>query len=125
MRLHPLLTLAYVAAAAIGAYRIAKFGAADGEAIPAAASTDALIGVTTSLPASLGERVDVIRGGIAEVEFGGNVTRGDWLTADAQGRAITAAPAAGVNANVIGRAECSGVLGDIGSVLIAPGRIQG
>jgi hypothetical protein len=85
-----------------------------------------LMGVTDRLGAAVaGDRIDVVRSGIAEVEFGGTVARGDPLTADASGRAVAAAPAAGANAYVIGFAEVSGVLGDIGSASILPGRIQG
>jgi hypothetical protein len=47
------------------------------------------------------------------------------LTTDSSGRAVTAAPAAGVNNGVIGVAFVSGVLGDIGSVILSQGRIQG
>lgn len=121
----PILTKSYKAGAALAAYRIVKPGSADGEVLLASAVGDALIGVTNEVAAASGERQDVIQAGIAEVEFGGTVTRGDWLTTDANGKAVAAAPSAGVNNNVIGRALVSGVAGDIGAVLIAPGRIQG
>jgi hypothetical protein len=115
----------YTADAAIGKYRIVKFGAADGGVAQAAAATDLLIGVTGRVAPVLGERVDVSRSGILEVEYGGAVTRGDLLTSDASGRAIVAAPAAGANVRTIGVAEVSGVLGDIGSLLVVPGVMQG
>ena len=116
----------YVAAAAIGAYLITKFTANDGEVALATASTDKLTGVNGRLAAAVaGDRVDIGRAGIEEVMYGGAVAAGDLLTADGSGRAVAAAPGAGVNAYVIGVAEVAGVLGDIGSVLIAPGRIQG
>jgi len=115
----------FTAGAAVAAYRIVKHGSSDTAVVQAAASTDSLLGVSTSLAGALGERVDVVLSDSAEVEYGGTVTRGDWLTSDANGKAVTAAPAAGVNASVIGRAMVSGVLGDIGSVLLMGGRIQG
>lgn len=116
----------YTADAAIGKYRIVKFGSADGSVAQAAAPTDLLVGVTGRVTATAaGERVDVSRSGIREVEYGGNVARGDKLTSDANGKAVTAAPAAGANASIIGVAEVSGVSGDIGSLLIAPGVMQG
>ena len=122
----PGLTTNHTADGAIAAYRIVKFGAADGNVAQAAASTDLAIGVTDRLAAAVaGDRIDVIRSGIAEVEYGGNVTRGQKLTADADGKAIAAAPAAGVNAQIIGTAEVSGVAGDIGSLLVAPSVMQG
>lgn len=114
-----------IAGAAVAKNRIVKFGAADTAAIQAAASTDLLIGVSDNLGASSGEPFDVIVDGIALVEYGGNVTRGQKLTADADGKAIAAAPAAGVNAQIIGIAMLSGVSGDIGSVRIAPSTLQG
>lgn len=109
----------YRAAAALAPYRIVKFGAADGEVALAAAATDAAIGTTdiSANQSAAGTRVDVVRAGLAEVEYGGAVTRGQLLTADATGRAIAASGAG----RVIGVAEVSGVEGDIGSVLIAPG----
>lgn len=123
---NPGLSKAYTAEAAIAAYRIVKFGAADGGVLQGAASADKLIGVTDRIAAAVaGDRVDVYRGGIVEVEYGGAVAAGDPLTSDASGRAITAAPGAGVNAYVIGQAEVAGVLGDIGSVFLSQGRIQG
>jgi len=116
----------HTADGAVGAYRIVVHGAADGNAAQAAGSTVMLMGVTDRLGAAVaGDRIDVVRSGIAEVEFGGTVARGDPLTSDASGRAVAAAPAAGANAYVIGFAEVSGVLGDIGSASILPGRIQG
>ncbi len=47
------------------------------------------------------------------------------VTTDSLGRAVTAVPAAGVNNSVVGMAYVSGVLGDIGSVIISQGRVQG
>lgn len=116
----------YIADAAIGKYRIVKAGSADGYVAQGAAVGDLLIGVTSRVTAeAAGDRVDVIRSGIAEVEYGGAVTRGQKLTSDASGKAVAAAPAAGTNNQIIGVAEVSGVLGDIGSVFIAPSVMQG
>lgn len=116
----------YSAEAAIAAYRIVKFGAADGGVLQAAAATDKLVGVTDRLAAAVaGDRIDVVRSGIAEVEYGGTVAAGDLLTADASGRAIVASAAAGSNVRVIGVAEVAGVVGDIGSLLIDSGSFQG
>lgn len=122
---NPGLIKSYVAEAAVAAYRLVKPGTADGNVVQAAAVGDAIIGVSGMVAGDLGKRVDIIHGDTAEVEFGGTVTRGDWLTSDANGKAVAAAPAAGTNNNVIGRALVSGVSGDIGLCLIAPGRIQG
>lgn len=103
--------------------RIVKFGSGDTSVVQAAAATDLLIGVSDSLGAASGEPVDIILDGIALVEYGGNITRGQLLTADADGKAVAAAPAATASARIIGVAMLSGVSGDIGSVMIAPGSV--
>lgn len=122
---NPGLIKTFTAETAVAPYRAVKHGTADTNVVQGAASTDALIGVSGQLGVDAGKRVDVTLSDTAEIEFGGAVTRGDWLTSDANGKAITAAPAAGVNTNVLGRAMVSGVAGDIGDILLAPGRIQG
>jgi hypothetical protein len=118
------LAKGFRAGAAIAAKRIVKFDSADTTVIQGAAATDSLIGVA-DLAASSGGDVDVIMSGVAIVELGGTVTRGGLLTADANGKAVAAVPATGVNNRVIGIAMVSGVSGDLGSVLIAPGSLQG
>lgn len=120
-----LLSRCFTAKSAIPEFSIVKIGTADWEALLAASGNDSIIGVSTDIPANTGERCDVILNGTADILYGGTITRGDWLTADSNGRAVTAAPAAGVNSNVIGRAQVSGVLGDIGAVIISASRIQG
>jgi len=122
---NPGLIKTYTAEAAITPYRIVKHGTADTSVVMASASADSLLGVSGQVQGDLGKRVDITLSDIAEVEYGGTVTRGDWLTSDANGKAVTAAPAAGVNANVIGRAMYSGVLGDIGACMLMGTRIQG
>lgn len=134
---NPQLTKTFVADGAIAKRRIVKFGGADGKAAQADAATDALFGVAADLDAADGARVDVHMAGVAEVEYGGNVTRGALLTADADGKAIAvtrhthtenaagtytqdATTGAGSAGRVIGIALVSGVAGDIGSVQIAP-----
>jgi len=123
---NPDLIKSFLAGAAIAAHRIVKFGADDDHAIQSAAATDAHIGVSGNLGAAAAEeRIDITMDDVAEVEYGAAVTRGDLLTADANGMAIPAAPAAGVNNRIIGTAMVSGVLNDIGSVLIGQNQIQG
>lgn len=106
-----------LASGAIAAFTIVKYGAADGTFAAAAAATDLLVGVSESLAAADAERVDVCRVGIAAVIYGGTVVRGQRLTSDSQGRAVHAAD----GERIIGFAEVSGVVGDIGSVLLAFG----
>lgn len=115
-----------IAGAAIAKNRIVKFDTAANTVIQAAAITDKSIGVADNLGAdATGDTLDVIVDGIALITYGGTVTQGDLLTSDSTGRAIVAAPAAGSNARVIGVAMDSGVVGDIGSVRIAPASVQG
>ncbi len=123
---NPGLSKTYIAAAVIAAYRLVKFTAVDGEVTPAVAATDKIIGVSDRVNAPvIGDRLDIWRSGIVEVEYGGTVAQGDPLTSDAVGRAVVAAPAGGANVRIIGHAEVAGVLGDIGSFMLAPGSMQG
>lgn len=122
---NPGLIKTFVAGAAVTKHRIVKFGSSDDAVIQGAAATDALIGVSTEVDSASGERVDVIMNGVANVEFGGTITRGAPVTSDANGKAVAAAPASGVNNRIIGFAGVSGVSGDIGSVIISQGSIQG
>jgi hypothetical protein len=122
----PLLTENFIAGAAVSPYRIVKHGAADGQVLQGAAVGDAIFGVSDSLGAdAANDRIDVHTAGLADVEYGGAVTRGDELTTDANGKAVAAAPAVGVNNNIVGQARVSGVAGDIGKVQLSPGLVQG
>jgi len=119
------LVKTFVAEGGVVAHTLVKAGSADGLVAEAAAAGDSVIGVSTILDSSDTERCDVVVAGIAEVIFGGNVAMGDLLTSDSSGQAVVAAPAAGTNNRIIGQAMTSGVSGDIGSVLISTGSIQG
>lgn len=114
----------YRAAAAITKFRVAKFDAADGDLVQAAAATDKLYAISQHTAAS-GDRVRARISGISEAEAGGNIAKGDLLTSDADGKVVAAAPAAGVNNRIIGIAVNSAVLGDIFPVLLNQGSLQG
>ncbi|CAG2129165.1 DUF2190 family protein [Cupriavidus numazuensis] len=122
---NPILIKTHSAEGALAKNRIVAQGANDGGVKQAAAATDALLGATEGFAYADGDRVGVVRAGIADIEYGGNVTRGQPLTADASGRAVAAAPAGGANVRLIGFAEVSGVSGDICPVFLAPGLMQG
>jgi hypothetical protein len=108
----------FFAAAAFAGYRIVKFGADDDHVALATAPADKSIGVVDMLGAGAVDiSCDIVLTGLAEVEYGGPVNRGADLTADAQGRAVVAA----TGNRVIGQAMATGVLGDIGSVLLDRG----
>jgi hypothetical protein len=116
----------YIADVAIPAFRLVKPGTADDRVTLATASTDALIGTTTDIAAAIGERCDVQVAEISYVEAGAAIVRGAFITSDATGRAITAAPAAGVNASVAGRAlETATAAGDVIRMMQSIGQIQG
>ncbi|WP_339665867.1 DUF2190 domain-containing protein [uncultured Pseudomonas sp.] len=119
----PGLITPFTAAAAIGAHLIAAHGVTDGAAVQADDGATMLLGVTTELPAAAGAVADVVRSGPASVTYGGTVARGAPLTADAAGRAVAVALPAEADTFIVGYAEVSGVVGDIGSALIAPGFI--
>lgn len=121
----PTLTETFTAEAAVNPRRIVAYGTADNQVIQAASTTATMFGVADSLGAALGGRIDVHTAGVVEVDFGGTITRGGPITADANGKAVAAAPGAGVNARIIGFARVSGVSGDIGLVQLEAGQIQG
>ncbi len=79
-----------MAGAAIGARRLVHVenDANDRSAIQGADSFDPLIGVSGSRAVKESETVEVAIAGIAEVEFGGAVSRGDLLTTDNEGKAV-------------------------------------
>ena len=119
-------TKTLTAGGAISAFRIVKPDAVAGQVLQAAAATDKLFGVCVNPSgAASGARIDVDVEGIAMVEFGGTVAAGDPITADANGKAVLAAPAAGVNNRIIGFAFEAAVSGDISRVVLGLGQIQG
>jgi hypothetical protein len=122
---NPGLIKAYDAPTSIEPFRIVKYGAAEGQAEQAAGAGEALFGVCDDLGGVEGARADVVETGVCEVEYGAAVTRGDLLTADAQGRAVPAAPASGATARIIGEAKIDGAAGDIGSLKIMLSQVTG
>lgn len=122
---NPQLTKNYSAGAAIAPFAIVRFSAAE-TVVTASAATDALIGVTSDVGPASGERVDVIMEGITYCVAGAAVAQGALLTSDASGRAVTAAPAVGVNNRTIGFAvEAAVAAGDVIRIMLSPGSVQG
>lgn len=125
---NPLLVVNFIADAAILNNRLVKFGTADRNVAVGAAPADFVIGVVNEMPPGIaaGERVDVVRMGIAWVEAGAAIPRGSPITTDGVGRAVVAAPAAGVNNRIIGFAdETATAAGDVIRFMIEPGLMQG
>ncbi|AFY60356.1 hypothetical protein [Synechococcus sp. PCC 6312] len=99
--------------------RIMAMGASDGYAEQASSPSQRLIGVSQWGRSQAG-RTDVVLSWIEEVDYGGTITRGQLLTTDADGKAVTA----GDGDYSVGMAFVSGVAGDIGYVLINPSRVD-
>lgn len=126
-----LLPKEYEAGAAVLPRRFVKFDGS-GLIIQAAAATDNIIGVSASgvTAAELAagkDRIRVDHIGKVDVDAGAAITRGSILTADANGKVIEAAPAAGVNNAVGGRllGEAATAEDDIVPMLIGVGQVQG
>lgn len=122
----PTLTRNFVAGGTIGLNRVVIPGSADGAVVQASAATGALIGVCRQPGGAVsGDRCDVDLSGVTEAVAGSTITRGQLLTADANGAVIAATASAGANVRVIGIALTSASAGDIIPVLLAPGSFQG
>ncbi|HVY35229.1 MAG TPA: hypothetical protein VG960_12510 [Caulobacteraceae bacterium] len=124
--MNPGLTKTFTAGGAISKRRLLKLSA-DGTVIQATGATDAIIGVSdmSADVANIGDRVDVRLGGIAEIDVGGAITRGALITSDANGKAVAAAPAAGVNNRTAGVGFVTYANGDIGDFQLTIGSLQG
>lgn len=122
---NPGFTKAYIADTDIGPYLIVKAGSVDGNVALSTAVTDKLLGINDSVQVAAGQTADIIHEGSANCTAGGTIAAGDWLTADSSSRAVTAAPASGVNNQIIGKALISAVVGDVFPVLVQLGQNQG
>lgn len=119
----PVLTKSYLASAAVAAFRVMK-ASGDKTVAVASAATDLLVGSSGSLGVDSGGMADVVEVGIDEVRLGGNVSFGDPLTADANGKAIKAVPVDATTVRVFGFARANGVADDIIPYLAAPGMLS-
>lgn len=121
----PLQHRTLLAQAVTAGFLILKHGTEDNSAALATAATDLLVGTNDSLDKAIGELIDSPTAGTGQVKLGGNVTRGQPITADAASKGVFANPAAGVNNRIIGFALQSGVADDVIDYHIAPGYVQG
>lgn len=116
----------YITSSVIPAFTIVKPGGTAYQVAAAAAAADKVIGVTTDVDAVSGERADVIALGEGKVVAGAAFAAGDLLMADASGRGITAAAAAGTNVRTVGYAvQAASALGDVCEIMVQPGVFQG
>ncbi|MEL7098284.1 MAG: capsid cement protein [Pseudomonadota bacterium] len=118
----PKLTRSFKAAEDITGHLIASFAnaATDATVGHAGANTEPLLGVFDAMGAKTGKMVDVHLAGEIDVRAGGTFPAGAPLTADANGKAVLAAPAAGTTVRVIGFAMAPAVADDIVTVMLAP-----
>ncbi|MDO8932577.1 MAG: hypothetical protein Q7U97_09305 [Rhodocyclaceae bacterium] len=121
--MNPLLIKSYAAAAAIAACRFVKHGATDGAAIQATDASVPILGVSEQLATPLGDQADVVKVGLAYLELGDTVVRGNILIPDALGRGIPATIVAGTEQHAGAVAEVSGVVGDIIPVQVIAGQV--
>lgn len=106
----------FTANGAIAAKRIVSI-AANNIVSQAASASDANIGAT-ELSCADGAPIDVVMEGIVEVEAGGSITAGTYVTADSAGKAVTAE----VTDPVFGKAMDSVSAGEYAPVRISFGR---
>jgi len=116
-----LLVKSFEAAGAVAGNRIVKVSGA--KAAQAAAAAEAFLGVSDAMGAELGDMLDIVQVGWAELRLGANVAFGDPLTADAQGRGVRADLVAGSTVSIAAYAMLAGAADDIVPVLVAPGRL--
>lgn len=91
----------------------------------ASAVGDEPLGVLQNKPKILGEAPSVRTLGLSKVKYGADVVVGDPLTTDGSGRAVKAAPGAGVNNGVWGVARSAGAVDELGTIYINPYTLQG
>lgn len=87
--------LNFTAETAVPAFRFVKAGEAQGN-VKLAGSGDAVLGVSMDVDVKEGNRVDVQHDGIGHVELGADVTYGQALSSDAEGRGVLAEGASGI-----------------------------
>lgn len=122
--MNPLLTKTYTAGAGIAASRFVKHGAADYAAIQATDASVAILGISAeNVAVTSGLPVDVIKAGLAYLELGGSVTRGNVLIPDANGKGVAATVVAGTEQHAGAIAEISGSAGDIIPVQLIAGTV--
>lgn len=121
--MNPILIKNYTAGAAIAACRFVKHGAADGAAIQSTDASVPVLGISEQLATPSGDQADVIKLGLAYLELGGSVTRGNILIPDANGKGIAATIVAGTEQHAGAIAEVSGDAGDTIPVQVIAGQV--
>jgi len=116
-----ILAKSYSTGALVAASRLVKWGGSDFTVIQGTDGAAALLGVSVEhVNPPIGGFIDVTRLGLQYVELGGTVTRGQYVTSDANGKGVAAAIVAGATLHVVGIAEESGVAGEKILVMVHP-----
>lgn len=117
---------AYKYEGTISPYRACKTGSVTGAVVAIAAATDKIKGVTLE-PGIAGEMHGVVMdSGQVLWEAGAAIAADAWVTIDSVGRCVTAAPGAGANVEVGGKAlEAAAAAGDLIPVQFIRGVQQG
>lgn len=120
-----LLARAFRAGAPVQQFRVVKLNES-GNVVQSGAATDPHIGVCIQPSgAAAGDVCDVQMVGIVDAVAGGTIVPGALVTADADGRVVTATATAGTNVRIIGIALKGAASGDIFPVFLTPGSYQG
>ena len=123
---NPICMISCTASGAIAKRRIVALADGKQVAVQAKNTTKRLFGISDpGKDVTDGSRADIITHGFADVVYGGTISEGAPVTADADGKAVIATPAASAQAPIIGFAVEDGTDGVIGSVRLAPGIITG
>ena len=102
----------------IATYSLVTLGRGDGEVTTASSCSDVLVGIASPIKSAKSGEATIIIGGIATTVSGGNISRGDALTANADGHAITST--SGTD-RIVGLALQPAMSGDHIQVLITQG----
>lgn len=121
---NPTLIKSFPIVGAVAGNLIVALSGTDNIAEAATADTDAILGVSERMGAEAGGQLDVVLSGTYDVIAGGNITAGDFITADANSKGVAAAPSAGDVVRYAGIALLDAVAGDIFPILIAPGALN-
>jgi predicted RecA/RadA family phage recombinase len=114
------LTIPAIAEGAVTARRILRVGTADHALAQSAVKNVPLIAVAY-FDAATGNHLTAVTAGVAKVQAGAAVTRGARITADADGRGVTAA----AGENYVGVAlESAGAADVLIDVLVSPGILE-
>lgn len=115
---NPGLIKTFSANGSISPFRIVSWGTQDHEVKQANGPSIPLVGTADDVGHTSDNQVDVVLGDLPEIEYGGDVLRGDPLTSDADGRAVKATVS---GSRIVGFAHISAAVGVIGPYNHAPG----